>query len=426
MKPIQMSICETLAHCCNIDEEEERDDHLWYHDILRYVKSREYPNQATENDRRTLRRLANDFVLDGEILYKKRKNQVLLRCVDAIEARKILEEVHEGVCGTHANEFTMARQIMKFRYYWSTMEGDCIRYAKKCHKCQIYGDKIHVPPSPLHVMTSPWPFSMWGMDVIGPISPKVSNGYRFIFVVIDYFTKWVEAVSYANVTKTAVSKFLKKEIICRYGMPERIVSDNTLNLNNSAIAEVCSKFNNKHHNSSSYRRKMNGAVEAANKNIKKIVRKMAVIFKDCHEKLPLALYAYRTSVRTSTGATPFSLVYGMEAVLPIKVKIPSLRVLSELKLDEVEWIQSRYDQLNLIEEKRLRAIRHGQMYQKQMMQAYSKKVCPRIFHEGDLVLKQILPMQKDFRGKGALILAEMDGKSLPNPVNANSVKKYFA
>ncbi|KAG8493230.1 hypothetical protein CXB51_010553 [Gossypium anomalum] len=443
VKPIQMSTYEAPAHCCNLEEEAENDDHPWYHDILRYVNSREYPTQATENDKRTLRRLANDYVLDGEILYKRRKDQVLLRCVDAIEAKKILEEVHEGVCGTHANGFTMARQIMRFDYYWSTMEGDCINYAKRCHKCQIYGDRINVPPSPLHVITLPWPFSMWGMDVIGPISPKASNGHRFIFVVIDYFTKWVEAASYANVTKLAVSKFLKKEIICRYGMPERIISDNALNLNNSTIADVCSQFKIRHHNSSPYRPKMNGADETANKNIKKIVGKMTETSKDWHEKLPFALYAYRTSVRTSTGATPFSLVYGMEAVLPIEVEIPSLRVLSEVKLDEAEWIQSRYDQLNLIEEKRLRAIRHGQMYQKRMMRAYNKKVHPREFREGDLVLKKILPIQKDFRVKwtpnwegpcvvkkafsgGALILAEMDGKTLPNPVNSDSVKKYFA
>ncbi|KAK5772261.1 hypothetical protein PVK06_048542 [Gossypium arboreum] len=354
VKPIKISIYEAPAHCYNLKEEEENDDHPWYHDILRYVKNREYPNQATENDKRTLRRLASDYVLDGEILYKRRKDQVLLRCVDAIEAKKILEEVHEGVCGTHANGFIMARQIMRFGYYWSTMEGDCINYAKRCHKCLIYGDKINVPPSPLHVMTSPWPFSMWGMDVIGPISPKTSNGHRFIFVVIDYFTKWVEAASYANVTKSAVSKFLKKEIICRYGMPERIISDNTLNLNNSTITDVCSQFKIKHHNSSPYHPKMNGAVEAANKNIKKIVGKMTETYKDWHEKLPFALYAYRTSIKTSTRATSFSLVYGMEVVLPIEVEIPSLRVLSKVKLDEVEWIQSRYDQLNLIKEKRLR------------------------------------------------------------------------
>ncbi|XP_040963942.1 uncharacterized protein [Gossypium hirsutum] len=82
----------------------------------------------------------------------------------------------------------------------------------------------------------------------------------------------------------------------------------------------------------------------------------------------------------------------MEAVLPIEVEIHSLWVLAELKLEKAEWIQSQYDQLNLIEERRLKAIRHGQMYQKRMMRAYNKKVCPREFHEGDLVLKKILPL----------------------------------
>ena len=74
---------------------------------------------------------------------------------------------------------------------------------------------------------------------------------------------------------------------------------------------------------------MNAVVEAANKNVKKIVAKMTNTYKDWHEKLFFALHAYRTIVRTSTGATPFSLVYEMEAILPIEVEIPSLRVLLE-------------------------------------------------------------------------------------------------
>ncbi|KAE8716368.1 PCF11P-similar protein 4 [Hibiscus syriacus] len=372
MMPIRMSIKEMPAHCFNIEEEE--DDGLpWYYDILQYVKYRAYPAEATENDKRTLRRLAMGYVLDGDILYKKGKDQVLLRCVDRIEAKKILEEVYEGVCGTHANGFTMVRKIMRFGYYWSTMEGDCIRFARRCHKCQIHDNQIHVPPSPLHVMNAPWPFSMWGIDVIGAISPKASNGHRFILVAIDYFTKWVEAASYANVTKGAVCRFLKREIICSYGTPEMIITDNALNLNNDLMKEVCTKLKIKHHNSPPYRPKMNGAVEAANKNIKKIITKATETYRDWHEKLPFALLAYRTSVRTSTGATPFSLVYGMEAVLPVEVEIPSLRVLMELKLDEADW--------------------------KRMIRAYDKKVRPREFREGDLVLKKILPMQKDFRGK---------------------------
>ncbi|XP_052489797.1 uncharacterized protein LOC128042490 [Gossypium raimondii] len=108
MKPIQMSIYKVPTHCYNI-EEEGKDDHPWYQSILQYVKNRKYPDQATEIDKRTLRRIAIEFVLEGEMLYKRGKDQVLLRCVDAVEAKKILEEVHDGICGTHANGFTMAR-----------------------------------------------------------------------------------------------------------------------------------------------------------------------------------------------------------------------------------------------------------------------------------------------------------------------------
>jgi hypothetical protein len=83
-------------------------------------------------------------------------------------------------------------------------------------------------------------------------------------------------------------------------------------------------------------------------------------------------------------------VYGTEAVLPVEVEIPSMRVLMEAELTEAEWCQNRYDQLNLIEEKRMAALCHGQLYQRRMKQAFDKKVRPREFREGDLVLKKIL------------------------------------
>ncbi|KAI5444512.1 hypothetical protein KIW84_012952 [Lathyrus oleraceus] len=204
------------------------------------------------------------------------------------------------------------------------------------------------------------------------------------------------------------------------------------------MKELCQNFNIQHHNSSPYRPKMNGAVEAANKNIKKIVQKMVVTYRDWHEMLPFALHGYRTSVRTSTGATPYSLVYGMEAVLPVEVEIPSLRVLLDVKLDEAEWIRTRFNELSLIEEKRMAAICHGQLYQSRMKRAFDQKVRPRYFQVGDLVLKRILPPQTDHRGKwtpnydgpyivtkvfdgGALMLATMDGENFTSPVNSDAV-----
>ncbi|XP_027181929.1 uncharacterized protein LOC113780320 [Coffea eugenioides] len=89
-------------------------------------------------------------------------------------------------------------------------------------------------------------------------------------------------------------------------------------------------------NSTIYRLQMNGAVEAVNKNLKKIIRKMTEKHHDWHEKLPYALMAYRTSIRTSTGAMPYNLMYGMEAVLLAEVEIPSLCILMETKLDDTD------------------------------------------------------------------------------------------
>ncbi|XP_070010920.1 uncharacterized protein [Nicotiana sylvestris] len=96
------------------------------------------------------------------------------------------------------------------------MEKDCFSFVRKCHQCQVHGDLIHAPPTELHLMSAPWPFVAWGMDVIGTIEPKASNGHRFILVAIDYFTKWVEAVTLKSVTKRAMVDFVHSNLICRF------------------------------------------------------------------------------------------------------------------------------------------------------------------------------------------------------------------
>ena len=166
---------------------------------------------------------------------------------------------------------------------------------------------------------------------------------------------------------------------------------------------------------------------------------MTVSYKDWHEML----HGYQTSVRTSTGAMPFSLVYKMEVMLPFEVEIPSLRILAESGLEESEWAQARFDQLNLIEDKCLAAMSHGRLYQRRVKNAFDKKVRLCKFNEGDLVLKKVSQALRDNRGKwapnyegpfimknafsgGALVLANMDDEEFPSPVNANIVKRYYA
>ncbi|KAI5409731.1 hypothetical protein KIW84_055255 [Lathyrus oleraceus] len=109
----------------------------------------------------------------------------------------------------------------------------------------------------------------------------------------------------------------------------------------------------------------------------------------------------------------------MEAVLPVEVEIPSMRVLMEAKLTDVGCVQSRYDQLNLIEEKRLTAMCHGQLYQQRMKKALIRRGKWTPNYEGTYVVKRA------FSG-GALILTIMDGEDFTRPVNSDAVKKYFA
>ena len=205
------------------------------------------------------------------------------------------------------------------------------------------------------------------------------------------------------------------------------------------MTELCQQFQITHRHSV----KMNGAVEAANKNIKTIIRKVSDNYKTWHEILPLALMAYRTLIRTLTGATTYSLIYGMEAVIPVKVEIPSLRILMESKLEEAEWVCERHKQLCLIDEKCLTTLCYGQCYQKRIARAYNKKVRPRHFKEGNLVPKKIFYFQEEVQGKfapnwegpfiikkalsgRALILTKMDGDVFPEPINFDSVKIFYA
>ena len=132
--------------------EEEQDGKPWYFDIKQYVESKEYPLEAFDNDKRTLRRLAASFFMSGSILFKRNHDMTFLRCVDAKEANHMIEEVHEGSFGTHTNGHAMAKKILRAGYYWLTMESDCCTHVRKCHKCQAFADNVNVPPHPLNVM----------------------------------------------------------------------------------------------------------------------------------------------------------------------------------------------------------------------------------------------------------------------------------
>ncbi|RVW45299.1 Pol polyprotein [Vitis vinifera] len=346
-----------------------------------------YPEAATAKDKRALRQLATRFVICGETLYKRSPDGVLLLCLDRASADRVMREVHAGVCGPHMGGHMLARKIMRTRYFWLTMETDCCQFVQRCPECQIHGDLIHVPPSELHALTSPWPFSIWGIDIIGKISPKSSSGHEFILVAIDYFTKWVEVASYARLTSAGVASFIISHIICRYGVPHELISNRGVHFR-AEVDTLVQRYSIRHHRSSAYRPQMNGAVEAANRNIRG--------------------YYGGWSRLLGIGATPYSLAYGMEAMLPVEIEMGSLRVALEQQIPEADWAQAQFDQLNLLDERRLRAADHVRAYQRKMARAFKKRVKPRPLHGVD--------------PRGAVWLMDLDGNRFSEPTNVDQLK----
>ena len=119
----------------------------------------------------------------------------------------------------------------------------------------------------LNSLLSLWPFASWGIDIIGEIRPNASNGHKYIVVAIDYFSRWIEAESFGTLKAKQMAKFIEKSLICRYGVPYHIVTDNGVQFQ-AETAELLQRYSIEHHKSSPYQPQANGAVEAANKNVK--------------------------------------------------------------------------------------------------------------------------------------------------------------
>ncbi|XP_021839912.2 uncharacterized protein [Spinacia oleracea] len=151
-------------------QEDEEDP--WYIDIKKFLIEGQYPEGSHKKDRLAIRRLAAHFIMLKEQLYHKGFDGIPQLCIYGEQTQRIMKEVHRGECGPHMNGRMLARKILRAGYYWTTLESDCVHFVRACKKCQIFANVNHMPPVSLNNLTSPWPFSSWGIDIIGQIHPK--------------------------------------------------------------------------------------------------------------------------------------------------------------------------------------------------------------------------------------------------------------
>ncbi|KAK8957541.1 hypothetical protein KSP39_PZI001125 [Platanthera zijinensis] len=398
-------------------------------------------------DKKKFRLKAAHYYLISDILYRKTFLSTMARCVSESEVPTILREVHSGECGSHSGARTLERRILRQGYFWPTMKKDSEAYARKCVQCQKFAPLQHQAAQSLRSITTPWPFAVWGMDLIGPF-PMASGQRRFIVVMIDYFSKWIEAKALAKTTTQVVKNFIWGEIVCRHGIPMAIITDNGPQFNNAEMIDFCRQIGTELRFASVHHPRSNGQVEAANKRILDLLKKKVQNLKGSWaDQLPSVLWTLRTTPSSATGETPFKLSHGSEALIPVEFEVLSPRVLLARQGTE-DWLELNSEEMRFslehIEEVRDKAAIRQEEVKRRMARYFDKNVRIRHFQVGDLVLKKVdAAARASSVGKlnpswagpfiitealqnGAYRLQTFEGEDMPHTWSGDDLKRFFS
>ncbi|GJR02345.1 reverse transcriptase domain-containing protein [Tanacetum coccineum] len=328
--------------------EEEGD--TWMTPIFKYLMDGTLPVEVKKA--RAVKRKSWRFSIINGTLYKKSFLGPWLRCVGPLQANYVLREIHEGSCSMHAGTRSVVAKALRIGYYWPTMHEDARKLIRACQDCQVHKPIPRSPQQKLSPITSPWPFYKWGIDIAGPF-PEGPGKVKFLIVAIDYFTKWIEAKPVATITGNQIKKFVWDNIVCRFGLPGEIISDNGKQFQDNPFKDWCEKLCIRQHFASVKHPQTNGLVERANRSLGEGIKvRWDERSKNWMEELPYVLWAHRTMIKSSNGDTPFSLTYGTEAVIPTEIGMPTLRT---AEVDLVQIDEALEINLDLLEEKREQA-----------------------------------------------------------------------
>eukprot|EP00253_Pinus_taeda_P022447 PITA_22447 len=292
-----------------IEDDQIADEHLfsisvlspWFTDIANYLVSAQFPPHLSSKGKSKIVRKSAPFMWIGRNLFKLGPDQILKHCVREEEVFDILLTCHDGPCGGHFAAKRTAFKILQASYYWPTLHQDVRRYISQCDQCQRMGKPTPRDEMPLQPQVTFEPFEKWGMDFVGPINPPSKQ---------------------------------RENIFYKFGYPRELVTDQGSQFTSNLIEDLLAHHKIKHKTSTPYHPQENGQVEVTNRALEEIFTKVVSSNrKDWANHLVEAIWTYNTTWKTTTGFTPYELVYGKKALLSIEFEYNTLRVATQLDLD---------------------------------------------------------------------------------------------
>jgi transposase InsO family protein len=296
------------------------------------------------------------------------------------------------------------------------MHEDTKRYVASCPECQRTGNISQRNSMPLKYNIQIDLFYVWGIDIMWPF--KNSHGFEHILVMVDYVSKWVEAMPCRKDSIEESIAMIKSMIFPRFGTPRILISNGGTHFTGKNFKKCLSKLGIEHRISTAYHPQTNGQAEPSNRQLKSILNKtIEKGGKDWSRKLDGPLWAYRTTFKTPIGMTPYQFVYGKACHLPVELRHKAYWAIKEMNLDLDAAVVKRRIQISELEEMRLKAYENASIYKERIKRWYDKRLKKKEF-KGDEVLLYNSRFKTFRKGK---LQSKWDGPYIVHSVLSNGV-----
>ena len=258
----------------------------------------------------------------------------------------VLADLHDAKTGAHLGVNKTLHKVQR-KFYWVGLPADVRSWIRKCTICAQAKNPPKKPRAPLQRYVVGAPLERVAMDIMGPL-PVTDRGNRYVLVIGDYFTKWIESYAIPNQEAATVAKVFVEEFICRYGIPKEIHTDQGRNFESKLMQRICQLLGMKKTRTCPLHPRGDGFIERFNLTLMSMVRTLidpSRHQKDWDEQLSFAMLAYRSSIQESTGESPAMMMLGRELPLPVDILIESHQP-GEEKIESTDYAEQLRDRIN--------------------------------------------------------------------------------